>query len=212
MLLGLGDRRVAASTGPEPVAGRVKRRLEQRFENLPHGLHHHPVDHARDPQSALPAARLGDHRPANPARSITPGQQRGAQHRGDRRPLLAQFADRRPVRPWGALVRDHLLHRRIKSRNHLLHHRQRAVPLGDDRLRHPRSACPGPDPDCLASGPLRVFCCRDRQLELHRRLLDRDRLPLPDDGLSGHYPAVRYYAVLRLLLGHRPSFPPAYRR
>jgi hypothetical protein len=74
MHLGLGDRRVAASTGPEPVATRVECRLEQRFENLPHGLHHHPVDHVRDPQSALPAVRLGDHRPANPARTIAPGQ------------------------------------------------------------------------------------------------------------------------------------------
>jgi hypothetical protein len=83
--------------------------------------------------------------------------------------------------------------------------------LGDDRLRHPRSACPGPVPDHLASGPHRVFCCRDRQPELRRRLLDRDRLPLPTIGLDGHYPAVRYHAVLRLLLGHQPSLPPAYR-
>ena len=37
---------------------------------------------------------------------------------------------------------------------------------GDDRLRHPRSACPGPVPDGLTSGPRRVFCCRDRQPEL----------------------------------------------
>jgi hypothetical protein len=41
-------------------------------------------------------------------------------------------------------------------------------------------------------------------------LLDRDRLPLPAGttiatGLDGHYPAVVYYAVLRLLLGHQPS-------
>jgi hypothetical protein len=75
------------------------------------------------------------------------------------------------------------------------------------------SACPGPVPDLLTSGPMRVFCCRDRQPQLRRRLLDRDRLPLPTilDGLDGHYPAVRYYAVLRLLLGHQPSLPPAYR-
>ena len=49
-----------------------------------------------------------------------------------------------------------------------------------------------------AGGPLRVFCCRDRQAELHRRFFDRDRLPLPTGtrpgALSGHYtrlPVVR---------------------
>ncbi|HEX6010769.1 MAG TPA: hypothetical protein VFY87_02980 [Geminicoccaceae bacterium] len=49
-------------------------------------------------------------------------------------------------------------------------------------------------------------------MELQRLLIDRDRLPLPANGeLGGHYPAVQYYAVLRLLLGHQPSLPPAYR-
>ncbi|MGB0095133.1 MAG: hypothetical protein WBP81_21680 [Solirubrobacteraceae bacterium] len=54
---------------------------------------------------------------------------------------------------------------------------------------------------------MRVFCCRDRQAELHRRFFDRDRLPLPAGtrrgALNGHYPAFRYYSVLGLLLGHR---------
>ncbi len=58
-------------------------------------------------------------------------------------------------------------------------------------------------------GPMRGFCCRDRQAELHHRFFDRDRLPLPTrtrpDTLNGHYPAFRYYSVLGLLLGHQPS-------
>jgi hypothetical protein len=52
-----------------------------------------------------------------------------------------------------------------------------------------------------------MFCCHDRQFKLHRRLINRDRLPLPagtrPDQLNGHYPAFQYYAILRLLLGHR---------
>ena len=76
---------------------------------------------------------------------------------------------------------------------------------------------PRAGPGSPAGGPFRVFCCRDRQAELPRRFFDRDRLPLPTGTrpgrLSGHYPAFRYYAVLRLLLGHQPSSfrSPAYR-
>lgn len=53
-----------------------------------------------------------------------------------------------------------------------------------------------PIPD--RSGTFAVFCCRDRQAKLPRPLINRDRLFLPDDigGLNGHYPAVRYYAIL----------------
>jgi hypothetical protein len=44
MPLGLGDRRVATTAGAKPVTGRVKRRLPQRLEHLPHSLLDHPVD------------------------------------------------------------------------------------------------------------------------------------------------------------------------
>ena len=37
----------------------MERRLPQRLEHLPHGLLNHPVDHVGNPQSALPASRLG---------------------------------------------------------------------------------------------------------------------------------------------------------
>ena len=47
-----------------------------------------------------------------------------------------------------------------RGQRHSFHrHRRGGCLCIDDRLRH--------------------FCCRDRQLELHRRLIDRDRLPLP---------------------------------
>ena len=62
----------------------------------------------------------------------------------------------------------------------------------------------------LRSTPRRVFCCRDRQAKLQRHLIDWDRLSSPaNDGPNGHYPAVLYYAILRLLPGHQPSMPPA---
>ena len=58
-----------------------------------------------------------------------------------------------------------------RGQRHSFHRHRRGGLCIDDRLRH--------------------FCCRDRQLELHRRLIDRDRLPLPARaraaGLSGHY-------------------------
>ena len=82
----------------------------------------------------------------------------------------------------------------------------------------PARTVPKPVPGSPTGGPLRVFCCRDQQAELHRRFFDRDRLPLPAGArpgtLSGHYPAFRYYSVLGLLLGHQPSSSrsPAYRQ
>src|SRR5450755_3994319 len=55
------------------------RRLPQRFEHLPHSLLNHPVDHVGNSQSALPAPRLGDEHPADPARLIPPRKQVGLQ-------------------------------------------------------------------------------------------------------------------------------------
>jgi hypothetical protein len=49
MPLGLGDCRVATSARSKPVTRRVKRRLPQRFEHLPHSLTDHPVDHVGNP-------------------------------------------------------------------------------------------------------------------------------------------------------------------
>jgi hypothetical protein len=205
--LGLIDRRVATAARSKPVTRRMKRRLIDGLEHLPHGLHHHPIDHVRDPQPALPATRLRDQRPANLARTPSSLQQVAMQPRQHGRPLLTQHLDRHAVRAGSALVRHHLQQRRRQPAGNLPHRHRRAGLRVDDRLRHPHRT----------RAPLRDFCCRDRQAQLHRRFLDRDRLPLPagarPGGLSGHYPAVRYYAVLRLLLGHRPSSPrpPAYR-
>src|ERR1035437_9800900 len=51
----------------------MERRLPQRFEHLPHGLTDHPVDHVGNPESALPASRLGNVSPANLTGSLRPG-------------------------------------------------------------------------------------------------------------------------------------------
>jgi hypothetical protein len=196
----------------------MKRRLEQRLEHLPHGLHHHPIDHVGDPQPALPAARLGDVCPADLAGTPPPHQQIDAQPRRDDRPQRLQRFNRHPVRARRPLVRHHLQQRRAESLDDLVHHRGHADPLVDDRLRRSRTrTSPGLVGGSAARVPSRGFCCRDRQSQLRYRFIDRDRLPLPTGarpgGLDGHYPAVRYYAVLRLLLGHRPSSSrsPAYR-
>jgi hypothetical protein len=200
------------------VTGGVERQLKQRLEHLPHGLHHHPICHVGNPQPSLPAARLGDERPTNLARTPPPLKQIDAQPRKDGRPLRSQRPDRHPVRARSALVRDHLQQRRAESLDDLIHRRGHTRPLSDDRLRHSGTR-PSPRPvrGSAARAPTWGFCCRDRQPQLRYRFIDRDRLPLPTGarthGLDGHYPAVRYYAILRLLLGHRPSSfrPQAYR-
>ena len=169
----------------------MKRRLPQRFEHLPHGLLDHPVDHVGNPQPALPAPRLRDISPADRAGLIRPRQQVGLQPGQHDRPLLKQRLDRLPVRTRSALVRRHLQQRTGQSLGDLLHRRRRCHLGIDDRLRRSRPDRPKPVPGLPAGSPLRVFCCRDRQAELHRRFFDRDRLPLPagarPDALSGHY-------------------------
>ena len=210
MPLGLVDRRVAAPAGTEPVARSAERRLVQRLEHLPHRLLNNPVDHVRDPQPALPASRLRDQRPTDHAGPVPPRQQIGPQLRTGDRPLLAQLLDRLPIRARGTPVRHHLQQRQRQPVGNLLHRHRRAVLCLADRLRHPRQA-----PSLRqvrgrrAGGPSRVFCCSDQQFELQHRLIDRDRLPSPTNArarrLSGHYPAFQYHAVLRLLLGHRPT-------
>jgi hypothetical protein len=207
MLPGLGDRRVTTAARSKPVAGPVKRRLPDRLERLPESFHHHAIDHVGDPQATLPAIGLRDQRPANLARPPTPSQQITMQPRQHDRPPLSQRLDRHAIRARGALVRHHLQQRRRQPARDLLHpHRPTRLRV-DDRLRHPHRT----------RAHLRDFCCCDRQAQLPRRFLDRDRLPLPvgarPHGLDGHYPAFKYYAVLRLLLGHQPSSfrPPAHR-
>ena len=206
----LGDRRVATSASSKPVAARVKRRLKQRLEHLPHGLHHPPVDHVGDTEATPAAARLGNLDPADHARPIGPRQQIGLQLRADDRPLLAQLVDRHAARSRSTPVRGHLQHCRGQSPRHLLDHRHRRARLRvDDRRRHTRPTRPGMKPGGRAGGPRRDVCCRDRQAQLQRLFIDRTRLPLPagarTSGLSGHYPAFQYYAGLRFLLGHQPS-------
>src|SRR5450631_2753579 len=187
----------------------MERRLPQRFEHLPHSLLNHPVDHVGNSQSALPAPRLGDEHPADPARLIPPRKQVGLQPGQHNQPLLKQHLDRLPVRTGSALVRRHLRQRIRQPVRNLLHRRRRCRPRLADRLWRSRPDLPQPIPGSPAGSPSRVFCCHDRQTELHRRFFDRDRLPLPTgtrpDALNGHYPAFRYYSVLGLLLGHQSS-------
>ncbi len=169
----------------------MERRLPQRFEHLPHGLLDHPIDHVGNPQPALPTPRLRDIPPADRAGLVAPRQQVGLQPGQHDRPLLKQRLDRLPVRARGALVRRHLQQRTGQSVGNLLHRRRRCDPNLAGRLRRSRPEDPKPVPGPPAGSPFRVFCCRDRQAELHRRFFDRDRLPLPTGArpgtLSGHY-------------------------
>ena len=100
------------------------------------------------------------------------------------RPPLSQRLDRHAIRARGALVRHHLQQRRRQPARDLLHRHRRARPRVDDRLRHPHRT----------RARLRDFCCCDRQAQLHRRFLDRDRLPLP----AGARPARARRALPRL--------------
>ena len=218
MRLGLGDRRVATPAGSKPVARGVKRRLPQRFEHLPHSLLDHPVDHVGNPQPALPTPRLRDIPPADHAGPIRPFKQVGLQPGQHDRPLFAQRLDRLPIRTGSALVRRHLQQRTGQSLGDLLHRRRRCCPLRTDRLRRSRPDGPKPVPGLPAGGPSRVFCCRDRQAELHRRFFDRDRLPLPartrPGALSSHYSRLPVLRDPRTSAGpssRRPLRPPAYR-
>ena len=144
MPLGLGDRRVATTTRSKPVARRVKRRLAQWFEHLPHGLTYHPVDHVGNAEPALPAPRLRDLCPADPARHIRPRQQVGFEPGQNARPLLKQLIDRLPIRTRSALVRRHLQQRTGQSLGNLLHRRRRRDPGLVDRLRRSRPDRPKP--------------------------------------------------------------------
>jgi hypothetical protein len=60
----------------------MERRLEQRFEHLPHGLHHHPIGHVGNPQPALPAARLSPDPPRREAGSVRIGTKNDLLSRG----------------------------------------------------------------------------------------------------------------------------------
>ena len=108
MLLSLRDCRVATPARPEPVTRPVKCRLPDRLERLPDRLTHHPIDHVRDPQPALPATRLRDHRPTDHARPIVPRQQLG-RPASDQRSATAHAVPRPSARPGRVpLVLHHL--------------------------------------------------------------------------------------------------------
>src|ERR1035438_5222277 len=188
----------------------MERRLPQRFEHLPHSLLNNPIDHVGNSQPALPAPRLGNEHPADPARLIPPRKQVGLQPGQNDRPLICQRLDRLPVRTRSALVRRHLQQRIRQPVRNLLHRRRRCTPNLADRLRRSRPDLPQPVPGSPAGSPSRVFCCRDRQTELHRRFFDRDRLPLPTGTrpgtLNGHY------TRLPVLRGPRTSAGPSSRR
>ena len=55
VLLGFGDRRVAAAVRAESVTRCVERRFVERLESRPNGLLDHAVDHVRNPKPALAA-------------------------------------------------------------------------------------------------------------------------------------------------------------
>ena len=152
MLLSLRDRRVATPARPEPVTRRVKCRLPDRLERLPHRLTHHPVGHVRESptraarrppsgsspdgsrqaDSSLPAARQPASAPtighcSCSASTVCPS--------GPGAPLFyttLESAIRQPIR--------NLLHR----------HRRPGIHI-DDRLRHtarPDPSRTGPGPSC----------------------------------------------------------------
>jgi hypothetical protein len=73
--MNLGDRVLGPAPRPKPVGARLEVGLEDRLQHQLEGGLHDPVADRRDPQSAQPAAALGDQplldrlRPEAPARS-----------------------------------------------------------------------------------------------------------------------------------------------
>jgi hypothetical protein len=65
----------------KPVSVRVECRLEDRLQDLEHGLLNRPIHHVRDAKPPLPTAGLRQPDPADIARPIASRQQSIAQRR-----------------------------------------------------------------------------------------------------------------------------------
>src|SRR5450755_2091000 len=187
----------------------MERRLPQRFEYLPHSLLNNPIDHVGNSQPALPAPRLGDEHPADPAGLIPPRKQVGPQPGQNDRPLICQRLDRLPVWTGSALVRRHLQQRVRQSLGDLLHRRRRCRPRLVDRLRRSRPDRPKPVPGLPAVAPFGFSAVAIGRLSCTAVSSTGIAFPcspgLDPTRSAGITPAFRYYAILRLLLGHQPS-------
>src|SRR5271166_4586655 len=75
MLRCLSDRSVSAPTRTEAMAAVMESRLEDRLQNLEHGLLSRPVHYIRDAKPPLPASGFRQPDPMNFARPIAPCQQ-----------------------------------------------------------------------------------------------------------------------------------------
>jgi hypothetical protein len=148
------------------------------------------------------------HRHRHRRRSSRPRPRRRCRGPGRRlrRPLHDQRLDRLPVRTrGGALGRRHLYQRIRQSIRNLLDRRRRCRPRRAGRPRRSRPDLPQPVPGSPAGSPSRVFCCRDRQTELHRRFFR----PGPPSRAHRYSPRHAQRALPRLpvLLGSTRSSP-----
>ncbi|MFT5434577.1 MAG: hypothetical protein ACI9OJ_005290 [Myxococcota bacterium] len=167
------------------------------------------LNHVWDPKSPLFAAPFRDDYPPGQARPVVAQKKRSARRRLHSAPPRLQCSHRFTIGPRGPSIRHNLVQCSGQLFHNLFHRRRRAGLSHDIRLRHRRRGRTGPVQFNRTTAPSRVFCCREYQFELHRHFIDRDRLSSPcqpgPTGWGGHYPTFWYYAVLRLLLGHRPS-------
>jgi hypothetical protein len=76
MRLGFGDRRGGAAVAAKTVAARMEGRLEDRLQNLDHGLLRHPVHHVGNAEVPPPAAGFGDGDPTDRTEPVAFPQQR----------------------------------------------------------------------------------------------------------------------------------------
>ncbi len=205
----LGNGSACTATGAEPVAAGVEGRLEDRLQNLEHGLLHHTVHHIGNTQSPLPAAGLGDPDPTYIARPVASRQQLTTQHRKQARSFLNRFLHAATVHTGRALVARDVQKRpcQIRQGRHPFQQSRRADCCGGETLRLPAvryvqqvRLAVGCVRRRLALAPLRAVGEREPQLALSVTFSTHHSLRS-----TGFHRFPGYYEVIRLLCGLRAS-------
>jgi hypothetical protein len=105
MLLCLGNRGVGAAMRAEAMTAGVEGRLEDRLQDLEHGLLNHPIHYVGDAKPPLPASGLRQPDPANVAGPIASRQQTMTQSGDERRGLLLRASTVCPSTPGAPWLR-----------------------------------------------------------------------------------------------------------
>ena len=115
----------------------MKRRFEDRLQDLENRLLNHPIHHVRNPKPPLPTSRLRQPDPADVTGPIAFRQQSVAQRGEERRSIMLRFLDRLSVHSRRSLVAYHLEQRlcQIGDRRHLFEQPTGVGRIGDGSCR-----------------------------------------------------------------------------